>query len=154
MTAPRNRIVTCLWFDGNAREAAEFYAAWAGVKVRTPAVTPKQFSGNTCGTTMDKQCCAAGVPACTVDPYGNIVLNDSGVNIPDSLYFLKTGEVGSGDLCHFGPKFTDNPAPQWDYVQGFVQLNFCTWGLDPTDKCADFSPTPNDCAAASTTTCF
>ena len=27
MTAPAPRIATCLWFDGNAREAAEFYAA-------------------------------------------------------------------------------------------------------------------------------
>jgi hypothetical protein len=134
--------------------ATDFYAGWAGVKVRTPATSPKQWSGMTCGSTMDKQCCAAGVPACTVDPYGNIVLTDGGVTVPDSLYYLKTGEVGAGDLCHVGPKFTDNPAPQWAYVQGFVQLNFCTWGLDPTDKCADFSPTPNDCSAASMAACF
>ncbi|MFO0591473.1 MAG: hypothetical protein U0441_28245 [Polyangiaceae bacterium] len=132
----------------------DIHNLWAGVKVRTPAVTPKQFSGNTCGSTMDKQCCAAGVPACTVDPYGNIILNEGGVSMPDSLYYLKTGETGAGDLCHVGPKFTDSPAPQWDYVQGFVQLNFCTWGLDATDKCADFSPSPNDCQAASVPACF
>lgn len=134
--------------------AGDIHTLWAGVKVRAAGVTPKQFSGNTCGSTMDKQCCAAGVQACTVDPYGNIILNEGGVTVPDGLYFLKTGEVGAGDLCHVGPKFTDNPAPQWDYVQGFVQLNFCTWGLTPTDKCADFSPSPNDCQKDMVTACF
>ena len=128
--------------------AEAFHRAWGSVRVRTPAVTPKQFSGMTCGPTMTDTCCL-GVDPCTVDPQGTLVLAEGDVRVPDSLYV-----DGSATLCHTKPQFPNDPAPQFDHVQGVVQLDFCTWGLSPIDKCSDYSPSPDDCAAAGVVSCF
>ncbi|MFO0553093.1 MAG: hypothetical protein U0271_32195 [Polyangiaceae bacterium] len=75
------------------------------------------------------------------DMYGNIVLDD-GVTVGDKIYYRGY----SNNICHASPEFTDTSV-MFDHVDGFHYLNFCTWGIQPNDKCADFSPRSGDCTA-------
>jgi hypothetical protein len=110
---------------------------WGGVKVRLAGV-------------------AADVPAspttCTmggnsvVGEYGNITLATSGLEVGDKLYYV--GFLHSA-ACHATPEFcTAGASYSWTTIDGFHYLNFCTWGLQPNDKCADFNPPSTDCPAA------
>ncbi|MEZ4294801.1 MAG: hypothetical protein R3B70_07480 [Polyangiaceae bacterium] len=134
--------------------AKDFHEAWAGVRVRAADVNPIQYSGKTCGTNGDFYCCPMGVDMCTVEYFGSITLAEGNVLVPDSLYYVKPADVGGGELCHIAPVFPNDPVPSWSKVDGFHQLNFCTWVLAPTDKCADFDPQSEDCVAQGIQACF
>jgi hypothetical protein len=100
-----------------------FHDQWGGVKVRIEDV----------GVTPE-----AGA---VVGMYGIIHLAN-GVEVGDKLYYRGY----SNNVCHEGPVFSE-PTMTFDRVDGFHYLNWCTWGLQTNDKCADFAPRSEDCTA-------
>jgi hypothetical protein len=56
------------------------------------------------------------------------------------------GSAKALDACYAGPVF-NVPTPVFTSVSGFVYLDFCTWNLEPANKCHDLSPPSADCAS-------
>jgi hypothetical protein len=70
----------------------------------------------------------------TVGPYGVIVLNEGpNLEIHDKLYFKQSG----------GPAFA--PGQAFTSIVGVSHLDYCTWSLEPRNKCTDFAPPSTDC---------
>lgn len=109
-----------------------FHDMWGGVKVRIQNVTstPQQLDAG---------------PGVITDSYGHIVLQGSGLQIGDKLYYQ--GLLKSmGQICHSGPVYA-NTMTTFTQIDGFSYLDFCTWGLIPDNRCADLAPPPDDCMA-------
>jgi hypothetical protein len=107
-----------------AGEDSTFLGSWGGALVTVQNVTAVEQAGS------------------LFDSYGHLLLND-GLQIGDKMYYV--GYVKATDICYAGPYFATTPTFQ--SVTGFVYLDYCTWGLDPRDKCADFTPPSDDCAS-------
>ncbi|MBK8258407.1 MAG: hypothetical protein IPK82_37800 [Polyangiaceae bacterium] len=127
--------ITALSKQKEADGAAETHAAWGNVWVQVkdaPIQTWQQ--GNIVG------------------PFGKVLVGPNSYEVGDSYYYKQ----GSAEVCEVAPKFDDlNPKPTtWGRIDGFHVRTFCTWGLQPVDKCAAFSPVSPDCAAANITTCL
>lgn len=69
----------------------------------------------------------------TVGPYGIITLSGSGLEIHDKFYYKATG----------APVF--DPGQTFTSIVGISHLDYCTWCLEPRDKCTDFTPASTDC---------
>lgn len=108
-----------------------FHDLWGGVKVRIANVSPVLFPG------------MAPAPDTVVGPYGVIKLPGN-LEVADKIYYSKN----PANICQQAPKFADNTV-KFISVDGFSYLNYCTWGLVPNDKCADFNPKSDDCGATS-----
>ena len=111
----------------------DFHGKWGNVKVRLEGVTAKDAA-------VDGG--AGGI----VGDYGLITLEE-GVQIGDKLYYQGYNKK---KVCHAQPTFS---AKAFDFIEGISYLNFCTWDVEVSDKCGGFSPSPDDCTAATTTTC-
>lgn len=127
----------------NSPTDQDFHDMWGGVWVRFPGPIAPALQTDQSGTQT------------VVGPYGNIYLDlnaggggaggGSGVGIEDvrvgdKVYYVN----GSQDSCHQGPIFANN-AIEWARVDGFSTIDFCTWSLQPANKCADFDPASDDC---------
>lgn len=102
-----------------------FHAQWTGVRLRLADVTP------------------ATIPL--VINKGIITLSEGNVEVGDELYWVSDM---SPNLCERGPVYMTNPPSMWSRIDGFHYLNFCRWGIQPFDKCADFDPRSEDCPSA------
>jgi len=85
-----------------------------------------------------------------VEPQGGMVVGDfgvitltNGVHIGDKVYYRGYSQ----NKCNDGPVFTD-PAMTFTRVDGFHYLDYCTWGMQVDDKCADYDPQSGDCTSA------
>lgn len=107
----------------------EFHDQWGGVWLRVQGpISPILQQGSVVGA------------------YGIIRLNDGNMaplnlQVGDKVYYVS----GSQNPAHTGPIFTD-PNVVWNRIDGFSTVDFCTWDLQPTDKCLDFDPPSEDCA--------
>jgi hypothetical protein len=99
----------------------DFHSSWGAVKVRLENVGVDPDANEVVG--------ARGV-----------ITLDNGIPISSKLYYRPY----SDNPCHASAVFS-NTAIQWNRIDAFHYLNFCTWGLDVNDKCADFDPPSEDC---------
>jgi hypothetical protein len=104
----------------------DFHDKWGGVKVRIENVTPAE--------------------APVVGMYGIITLTEGGLLVPDEIYYR--GYAQAQNKCHAGPVFADGTI--FASIEGFSYRDYCTWVLEPNDKCADFDPPSEDCNGAPT----
>lgn len=100
---------------------AAFHSAWGAVKVRVENVGVSADGGKVVGS------------------FGIIHLDD-GIPVGGKLFYRPY----STNACHASPVFS-NPDIVFSHIDGFHYLNFCSWGLDVNDKCADFVPRSEDC---------
>jgi len=108
MSSLQNRLVTCLWFDGKARAAAEFYAATfpdsrVGQAVKAPLETP----GNAAGDEMMVEFTVLGRPFVGLNG-GDIFRHNESVSFivltdtqeeTDRYWAAITGNGGAESAC-------------------------------------------------------
>ena len=112
-----------------------FHAKWGGALLEVKNVTPKTL-------TVD---CTSPATECLVNRFGQMFFEE-GFGTGDKLYYRGY----SNNFCHDGPMF--DAGVTFNSVVGNHYLDFCTWNLQPSDKCADYDPSSNDCAGAVTCT--
>ncbi|MBI5532521.1 MAG: hypothetical protein HY898_07390 [Deltaproteobacteria bacterium] len=88
---------------------------YQGLLVRITNVTAQNFDGGTVG------------------PYGVITLQGSGLEVHDKFYYTTDG----------APEF--GPAQHFNSIVGINHLDYCTWALQPRDKCKDLDPKSIGC---------
>ncbi len=103
---------------------ATWLTQWGNVRVEADNVSVMAYMG----TSLE-------------DTYGHMYLTD-GIQIGDKLYYV--GYVKSQDACYSGPVYPTN-TPTFSSIKGFVYLDFCNWGIVPSDKCHDLDPASEDC---------
>lgn len=107
-----------------------FYKQWGGVKVRVADAAPAVVTPD------------GGAPSIVGD-FGIITLQGSDLRVGDKAYYQ--GLLNSlMDPCHEGPKYADNNTT-FTKIDGFVYLDFCTWSMEPENRCVDFAPPSDDC---------
>ncbi len=109
----------------------DFHDRWGGVKVRVEDVSADAIGAG------------GGGGGTVVGDYGIITLNQGGVEVGNKIYYR--GYLKYSNYCHNGPVFDTDSTYEWSYIQGFNVLNYCTWGLQPNEKCGDFDPSSEDC---------
>jgi len=109
---------------------ATFHTQWAGVRVGVTDVKPAPQPDP-----------AGGANPVVVGSFGIIKMQDSGLEVGDKIYYRGYEQNG----CYKGPVYTDLNMT-FSSIEGIHYLNFCTWGVQPNDKCADLAPASQDCA--------
>lgn len=113
--------------DLSSAVKADFHDKWGGVKVAIEDVSAAPVDGES-----------------VLGDFGIITL-DEGLEVGDKLYYRG---YFADDVCKEGPVFTTSEESfTWNTIEGFSYLNYCTWGLQPNDKCSDFDPQSADCEA-------
>ncbi|MGK3964776.1 hypothetical protein WMF38_11465 [Sorangium sp. So ce118] len=108
-------------------DGEKFHDAWGGVKVRLAGPLSPILQADMGNQTV-------------VGAYGNITLDGSELRVGDKVYYVQ----GSTNACHEAPDYSKTDI-EWVRIDGFSTLDYCTWSLQPAQKCADFEPAGTDC---------
>lgn len=108
-----------------------FHDMWGGVKVRVGVES----------TPVPQADPGGGPGMVVVNGFGEITLATSNLRVADKLYYRGYDK----QTCYTGPMFSDL-AVKWTAIDGFSYLNYCTWDIEPNNKCADFNPASEDCS--------
>ncbi|XXX80519.1 hypothetical protein WMF30_17295 [Sorangium sp. So ce134] len=108
-------------------DGENFHDAWGGVKVRVAGPLNPSLQGEMGSQTV-------------VGAYGNITLDGSGLRVGDKVYYVQA----STNACHQAPDYPSADI-EWNRIDGFSTLDYCTWSLQPSQKCSDFDPAGRDC---------
>mgnify|MGYP001466706428 FL=1 len=104
-----------------------FHDQWGAVKVRLENVAHDSTQ------------------AAVVGDFGVIKLAN-GVEVGNKVSYR--GYLASSNICHASLDYdTQAPGMTFTRIDGFHYLNFCSWGLQINDKCADMAPRSEDCTA-------
>ena len=95
------------------------------MKVRIEDVTPKLLTEN----------CNDGELTCVVNKYGELTLSEGGLIVDSEIYYR--GYLKDENKCHDSPVFAVTTTT-FSFIEGFSGQDYCTWYLNPADKCADF----------------
>ncbi len=123
---------------GSSTDTA-FHDMWGGVKVRIGAES----------TAVPQADPGGGSGMVVVGDFGLIKLANGTPNDPlmpnvqvgDKLYYRGYDK----QACYTGPMFSDLNI-KWTAIDGFNYLNYCTWDVEPNNKCVDFNPASEDCS--------
>jgi hypothetical protein len=116
-----------------------FHDQWGGVKVRIGAestVVPQADPGGGSGMVV--------VGKFGIITLANGVPNDPAmpnVQVGDKLYYRGYDK----QACFSGPMFSSVDI-KFTAIDGFNYLNYCTWDVEPNNKCVDFNPASEDCS--------
>ncbi len=125
---PKAHVLTASEIAGiTSTSDTAFHDQWGGVKVaiENTGVVPTTDS-----------------PPAVVGQYGIITLAQGNIPVGDKMYYKA---YNTTDVCAQGPTFVDT-STTFTHLEGFHYLDFCAWGLQINDKCADFAPPSPDCA--------
>jgi hypothetical protein len=118
-----------------------FHDKWGGVKVAVANVVSEPQSDGMGGMAI-------------TDSFGHLLVHDKTIAAPTAANKLQVGDklyyrgyLANSNACYDGPVYA-NPITELTHIEGFVYLDFCTWNLQPNDKCADLSPSSDDCTSA------
>ncbi len=116
-----------------------FHEQWGGVKVRIGAestVVPQADPGGGSGMVVVGKFgiikLANGVPNDPMKP---------NVNVGNKLYYRGYDK----QTCYSGPMYSSVDI-KFTAIDGFNYLNYCTWDVEPNNKCVDFAPPSEDCS--------
>lgn len=109
----------------------DFHDQWGGVKVRVggeSTAVPQPDPGGGSGMVV-------------VGAFGIIELTGSNLEVGNKIYYRGY----DSQTCFKGPAFSMLDV-KWTAIDGFNYLNYCTWSLQPNNKCVDFTPPSEDCS--------
>jgi hypothetical protein len=113
-----------------------FHDSWGNVKVEIDNVVSEAQDNN-------------GTPS-IADSFGHILVHDAAVAMPTAADKVQVGDkiyfrayLKASNFCYAGPVYA-NPVTTFTAMEGFNYLDFCTWNLQPNNKCADLSPPSPD----------
>lgn len=114
-----------------------FHDMWGNVKVELDT------------TVSEPQDDGTGMMGIT-DKFGHILVHDAAnvaptaadkVQVGDKIFYR--GYAKAANFCYDGPKYAV-ATTAFTAIDGFNYLDFCTWNVQPNNKCADLSPPSSD----------